>query len=64
MYALRARLSDGFEVALDGEFTHEQAAINAADSYITHYSDPCGLGVYVQQVAIIDLELLKMERTS
>jgi hypothetical protein len=53
MFALKAYLSDGFEVNLDERYATEQAAIRAADHYIGDYSDPCRLGVYVTQVAII-----------
>lgn len=55
-YSLRSHLSDGFVVALDGEYRSEAHASRAADEYIRHYSDPCGLGVYPTHVDIIDRE--------
>jgi hypothetical protein len=54
MFTLRATLSDGFTVNLDGSYPSIAAANRAAESYIRHYSDPCGLGVRVAYVAVID----------
>jgi hypothetical protein len=56
-FRLRADLSDGFKVDLDERYPNEQRALNAADHYITDYSDPCGLGVYVHSVSVIDCEM-------
>jgi hypothetical protein len=57
MFRLQATLSDGFSVSLDGRFPSQSAASREADNYIRHYSDPCGLGVHVSSVSIIDVEL-------
>ena len=57
MFRLRSHLSDGFVVDLDGEHPSIEHASMAADEYMTHYSDPCGLGITVDHVDIIDTEL-------
>lgn len=56
-YRLEATLTDGFKVRLDGRYGTEAQASRAANNYIRHYSDPCGLGVRVAYVATIDTEL-------
>lgn len=56
-YRLVSRLTDGFTVALDGRFASIEAASRFADEYMRHYSDPCGLGVSVESVSIIDTRL-------
>lgn len=53
-FALRAYLSDGFAVDLDGRHATEEEAARAASRYMRDYSDPCGLGVTVAYVAILD----------
>lgn len=53
VFTLRSTLSDGFTVNLDGEYPTEVHANRAAASYMRHYSDPCGLGLHVSQVAVI-----------
>jgi hypothetical protein len=60
-FSLRATLSDGFTVALDGLYASEEAASFAASRYMRDYSDPCGLGVHVAYVAILDMRLLERE---
>jgi regulator of protease activity HflC (stomatin/prohibitin superfamily) len=62
MFRLQATLSDGFSVKLDGRFPSQSAASREADSYIRHYSDPCGMGVHVSSVSIIDVDLEEQER--
>lgn len=57
-FSLRAVLSDGFTVSLEGEHRSQAHAERAAEQYIRHYSDPCGLGVTVNRVEIIDNDLL------
>lgn len=52
-YALRATLSDGFTVDLEGLYPTQVHANRAAVEYMTHYRDPCGLGVHVAQVAVV-----------
>ncbi len=52
-YALRATLSDGFTVDLDGLYPTQTHANRAAVRYMTDYRDPCGLGVHVAQMAIV-----------
>lgn len=52
-YALRATLSDGFTVDLEGLYPTEVHANRAAVQYMTQYRDPCGLGVHVAQVAVV-----------
>lgn len=51
-FSLTATLSDGFTLDLDGSYASVEAASRAASEYMRHYSDPCGLGVYVSYVAI------------
>lgn len=58
-FTLRAYLSDGFAVDLDGRFASEEAAGAAASRYVRDYSDPCGLGVSVAYVAILDTRLVE-----
>lgn len=60
-FALRATLSDGFTVDLDGRYASQEAASREASRYMRDYSDPCGLGVSVAYVAIIDQRLLERE---
>ena len=60
-YSLRATLSDGFKFDLNGRFASEEAASREASRYMREYSDPCGLGVSVAYVAIIDQRLLERE---
>jgi hypothetical protein len=62
MFRLQATLSDGFSVNLDGRFPSQSAASREADSYMRHYSDPCGMGVHVSSVSIIDVELEEQRR--
>jgi hypothetical protein len=62
MFRLQATLSDGFSVKLDGRFPSQSAASREADSYMRHYSDPCGMGVHVSSVSIIDVELEEQRR--
>jgi hypothetical protein len=62
MFKLQATLSDGYTVTLDGEFPSEAAASREADNYIRHYSDPCGLGVHVSYVSIVDMQLAEEQR--
>jgi hypothetical protein len=57
-FSLRSTLTDGFVVSLDGNYPSEAHAQRAAESYMRHYSDPCGLGVRPAFVAIIDNSLL------
>lgn len=52
-YALRATLSDGFTVDLDQLYPTPTHANRAAVEYMTHYRDPCGLGVHVAQMAVV-----------
>lgn len=52
-FTLRASLTDGFSFNLDGEYPSELHAANAASRFMRDYSDPCGLGVRVESVAII-----------
>lgn len=56
MFTLRATLSDGFVVNLDGSYNTQAQAERAASNYIRDYSDPCGLGVHVAYVSTIDTE--------
>lgn len=58
-FALRAIFSDGFSINLDGRYINLEAASRAASEYMRHYSDPCGLGLHVAQVAIMDLRLVE-----
>lgn len=58
-FSLRATLSDGVTVDLDGRWSSVEAASAAASRYMRDYSDPCGLGVFVSQVAILDRALLE-----
>lgn len=58
-FALRATLTDGFAVDLDGRFASEEDAALAASRYLRDYSDPCGLGVRVAHVAILDTRLVE-----
>lgn len=58
-FSLRSTLTDGFTVNLDGEYPSEAHAQRASESYMRHYSDPCGLGVRVAYVAIIDNSLVQ-----
>ncbi len=60
-FSLRATLSDGFTVDLNGRHASEEAASREAARYMRDYSDPCGLGVTVAYVAIIDERLLERE---
>lgn len=53
-FTLRAYLSDGFAVDLPGAYASVEAASAAASRYMRDYSDPCGLGVRVASVAILD----------
>jgi hypothetical protein len=55
-FTLRALLSDGFAVDLEGSYPSEEAAAAAASRYMRDYSDPCGLGVHVSQVSILEKE--------
>lgn len=55
-FRLRSYLSDGFAVDLEGRHPTEAHAIRAASIYARHYSDPCGLGVRVSRVAIIEVQ--------
>ena len=43
-FSLRATLSDGFTVDLNGRQLPEEAASREAARYMRDYSDPCGLG--------------------
>lgn len=52
-YALRATLSDGFTVELEGLYPTKPQASRAAARYMVDYNDPCGLGVHVATVAIV-----------
>jgi hypothetical protein len=61
-FSLRATLSDGFVVDLDGAYASEEAASRAAAAYVRDYSDPCGLGVRVAYVAILDRRLVEAAR--
>ena len=54
-FTLRATLSDGFTVALDGAYATQAQADRAAGNYIRDYSDPCGLGLHVVSVSVIDM---------
>lgn len=56
-FRLVSRLTDGFTVDLDGRFASLEAASRFAAEYMRHYSDPCGLGVAVESVSIIDTRL-------
>lgn len=58
-FSLRSTLSDGFVVNLDGQYQSEAHAQRAAESYMRHYSDPCGLGVRPAFVAIVDNSLVR-----
>lgn len=58
-FSLRSTLSDGFVVNLDGKHQSEAHALRAAESYMRHYSDPCGLGLHVVSVAVIDDSLVR-----
>lgn len=53
-FSLRATLTDGFIVNLDGTYASQASAERAASNYMRDYSDPCGLGVRVAYVAIVD----------
>lgn len=59
-FILRATLSDGFSFTLGGGYATEREAQRAAERYMRDYSDPCGLGVHVSQVAIIDCRLVEL----
>lgn len=52
-YALRATLSDGFTVDLDGLYPSKGAASRAGARYMVDYRDPCGVGVHVSAMAIV-----------
>lgn len=56
LFSLRSTLSDGFTVDLPGEYISQAHAEAAASRYMRDYSDPCGLGLHVSQVAIIAKE--------
>ncbi len=57
-FTLRAHLSDGFVVELNEHaYASEAGAQRAAAVYMRDYSDPCGLGVRVERVEIVDAEL-------
>lgn len=60
-FTLRATLSDGFAVDLNGRYASQEAASREAARYMRDYSDPCGLGVSVAYVAIVDTRLLERE---
>ena len=64
MLKLRAVLSDGFEVELEGRYARQFEADRAAANYIRDYSDPCGLGVRVSYVLTIDCEAEAMEKAA
>lgn len=61
-FTLRSTLSDGFTVDLPGEYPSLAHANNAAAQYMRHYSDPCGLGLHVSYVAVIDRSLVEAAR--
>ena len=52
-FALRATLSDGFKVDLDGHYPSKAHASQAAARYMVDYRDPCGIGVHVAAVAVV-----------
>lgn len=52
-FTLRASLTDGFTFNLEGEYPSEDHASNAATRFMRDYRDPCGLGVRVESVAIL-----------
>ena len=62
MFFLRSHLSDGFVVDLDGEYHSEAHASRAADEYIRHYDDPCGMGVHPTHVDIVDKDAERESR--
>lgn len=55
-FTLFATLSDGFSVTLDGSYATQEAAELAAARYMRDYGDPCGIGVHVAYVCVIDAE--------
>jgi len=52
-FTLRAYFTDGHAVDLCDEHPSQAHAERAASRYMRDYSDPCGLGVRVESVAII-----------
>lgn len=58
-FALVATLSDGFKVTLAETYDTHARADRAACDYITHYSDPCGLGVSCSYVSVIDTQAVR-----
>lgn len=56
-FSLKATFSDGHSVTLSETYAEQWRADRAAGHYIRDYSDPCGLGIRVAYVAIIDSRL-------
>lgn len=57
MYRLKAVLTDRRELDLEPRHTQHASAQRAATAFIRDFRDPCGLGVGVAYVEIIDTAL-------
>lgn len=57
MFTLRATFTDGHSVTLSERYGRQFEAERAAGHYIRDYSDPCGLGIRVSHVSVIDARL-------